>query len=635
MSGQDIFVLMPTGGGKSLCYQLPAVSTTGKIKGVTFVVPPLKSLMVDQVSQLRNKGIDIIMFNSDLSSKTTDEARDRPVDGGAKPSLVYLTSERLEANEDMRQILNDLMRRGELARLVIDEVYYISIVYPPGVKIFGLQVRLDIIAKLGLTNCVELVQSFNRPKLHYEVRKKGKRVVTDIANYIRSHQPGQTGIIYCLSRNNRENVAGELREKHGINAKHHHAGMTANEKSVTLGAWISGDCEVIVATVTFGMGIDKPDGSALCHTSPNSYVPIRLIKLLPGDRSREKGWQTCPLCVMGRVLRKTTQAAPDYRYTDRYNMDRMIENGGKHGQTSIAQAERQRQKDEIRQVVQMYYRRRQILAYFGERFNPTHCYETCDNCTCHSEMISNEDMTMVACMALELLQSIETSRLIMNGAITFWGSKRKGILEMGFNHSPMFDEGSKYSLETVERLFHHLLFKDALKEEIAYLWLKLGDCAREYTDGRKKFMLSIRLAEKSTEKQAATIMVSAPNKYQPPATAQRTVARKLPIAPISGPSNNARSLGHAEYVECFDGDDAEDTSGVELGLEDVDDVEETDNPWAPDLEAIEVQMEGISTNVLISRDTSPSPGSVLDPDDKSGAFVEQLGRLRNRRESMS
>lgn len=127
MSGDDVFVLMPTGGGKSLCYQLPAVCTTGRTRGVTFVVSPLKSLMEDQVRQLQSKGVDVVMFNSDQSAGAAREARARLVSRlGRKPSLVYVTPEKLEKSDDMKKILNTLLREGQLARFVIDEAHCVS-----------------------------------------------------------------------------------------------------------------------------------------------------------------------------------------------------------------------------------------------------------------------------------------------------------------------------------------------------------------------------------------------------------------------------------------------------------------------------------------------------------------------------
>lgn len=111
------------------------------------------------------------------------------------------------------------------------------------------KVRKDIVTKLGISGCVELIQSFNRPNLHYEVRKKGKNVVADIATYIRAHHDKETGVIYCLSRNKCEEVAMQLRTDYKISARHYHAAMTTKDKSETQAAWISGECNVIVATV--------------------------------------------------------------------------------------------------------------------------------------------------------------------------------------------------------------------------------------------------------------------------------------------------------------------------------------------------------------------------------------------------
>ncbi|CAE6416008.1 unnamed protein product [Rhizoctonia solani] len=661
MSGQDVFVLMPTGGGKSLCYQLPAVCTTGRTRGVTFVVSPLKSLMIDQVRQLRAKGVDVIMFNSDQSAKVAREARTRLVTKGTKPALVYVTPEKLEMSGDMRNILDNLMRQGQLARFVIDEAHCVSTwgrdfreAYQglgflrqsyPGIPVMALtatanaKVRQDVIVKLGITGCEELVQSFNRPNLHYEVRKKNKGVVTDIANYIRAHHHEQTGVIYCLSRAKCEEVAKELRNKHDITARHYHAAMTANDKSETQAAWISGECRVIVATIAFGMGIDKPDVRFVIH----HQIPMSL-----------SGYYQ----ETGRAGRdgEPAQCILYYNYADKNSMERMIEQGGKDGKP-LSYEEQQRQKDDIRQVVQycqntMDCRRSLVLAYFSEQFNPLHCFKTCDNCV-NSEGMRKEDMTEAACMALELVESVAASRPTMNQAIdAFRGSKSKALREKGWDRSPMFGKGLEYSRETAERLFQHLVAADALREELyqnkmgySNSFMVLGDCAKDYMEGRKKFMLSVGPTEKGKGKLAMPAAISAPNKYQPLATTRHTVARKSTTS-ISKPAKKIRSVNRTEDVEYFDSDEADETSRLASGSRIAEDVEETNDYLVPsnffdDPDVIETQEEDIITNGSTDRAASGS-AQVLAPDSDVeddtagvGGFTAQFRRLKKLRERLA
>ncbi|CAE6521724.1 unnamed protein product [Rhizoctonia solani] len=661
MSGQDVFVLMPTGGGKSLCYQLPAVCTTGRTRGVTFVVSPLKSLMIDQVRQLRAKGIDVIMFNSDQSAKAAREARARLVNKGTKPALVYVTPEKLEMSGDMRNILDNLMRQGQLARFVIDEAHCVSTwgrdfreAYQglgflrqsyPGIPIMALtatansKVRQDVIFKLGITGCVELVQSFNRPNLYYEVRKKGKGVVTDIASYIRSHHHEQTGVVYCLSRAKCEEVAKELRERHNITARHYHAAMTAGDKSETQAAWISGECRVIVATIAFGMGIDKPDVRFVIH----HQIPMSL-----------SGYYQ----ETGRAGRdgKPAQCILYYNYGDKTSMERMIEQGGKDGKP-LSLDEQQRQKDDIRQVVQycqnkMDCRRSLVLAYFSEQFNPLHCIKTCDNCV-NSEGMVNEDMSKVACMALELVDDLAASRPTMIQAIDiFKGSKNKVLREKGWDRTPMFGKGQDHSRETVERIFQHLVTADALREELyqnkmgfSNAFIALGGCAKDYMEGRKKFMLSVGSTETSKGKQIMSTAMSAPNKYQPLATTRHTVTRKSSTTSISKPVKKIRSVNRTEDVDYFDSDGAE-RSKVASGSRITDDMEDIIDYSVPsnffdDPDTIETQEEEIPTNGSTEQVATGS-AQVLVPDsdiedDTAGVsgFTAQFRRLKKLRERLA
>ncbi|KAG8743709.1 ATP-dependent DNA helicase sgs1 [Ceratobasidium sp. 414] len=574
MEGKDVFVLMPTGGGKSLCYQLPAICTTGRTRGVTFVVSPLKSLMEDQVRNLQAKGIDVVMFSSDQSAAAAREARNRLTDRrGQRPALAYVTPEKLEKSSDMQNILDTLERQGELARFVIDEAHCVSTwgrdfreAYQglgvlrkryPNVPIMALtatansKVRKDIINKLGIPGCVDLVSSFNRPNLHYEVRKKAKNVTMDIANYIRAHHHKQAGVIYCLSRAKCEEVAMQLREKHGITARHYHAGMTPRDKNETQTAWNSGECDVIVATVSglilaqvsfdiltereqiaFGMGIDKPDVRFVIH----HQIPMSMSGYYQETGRAGRDGEDMTSCC-----RRTHSCKQVYNFGDKSAMDRMIEQGGKEGRQQLSYEEQQRQKDDLRQVVQFCQnttdcRRTQILAYFSEQFDSRECYKTCDNCVNHVDGVEPEDMSDIARMALELTKSGGYARVTMNNLVdAFRGSKNRAVHDKGLNALPMFGKGMHLSKELVERIFQHLIAADGLKEELytnslgySNPYVVPGDAAEDYIQGRKKFLISVGLKDKGKNKMIDSALPVAASKFKTPAPVRHTVKRKEP-----------------------------------------------------------------------------------------------------------
>jgi len=290
MAGRDVFVLMPTGGGKSLCYQVPAVCKTGATKGVTFVVSPLLALMHDQVEALKKKGVDVALWDSERTNEDVQDIMQR-LKGKMKPSMVYVTPEKLKESQALKNILMMLCETGELARFVIDEAHCIStwgrdfrdavsshspfvrgsgslifsiIQYQdlgslrkdyPNIPIMALtatanqSVLDDIIERLGIQGCLKLTQSFNRQNLNYQVRPKARNVLEEIAAYINSNHPNESGVIYCFSRNSCEEVAKSLRDKYNISAKHYHARMPARDKAAVQGDWQNGTCDVIVATV--------------------------------------------------------------------------------------------------------------------------------------------------------------------------------------------------------------------------------------------------------------------------------------------------------------------------------------------------------------------------------------------------
>jgi len=284
LEGRDVFVLMPTGGGKSLCYQLPAICTTGKTQGVTVVISPLRALMKDQVDSLRNKNIDALLSNAESNG---GEDWQQLVVSNRKPSLWYLTPEKLRDSQKARQILERLYRENKLARFVVDEAHCISTwgqdfrdavrffmspciyTHPfflpqyaelgslrelySSVPIMALtatankRTQADIVTQLGLQpDHAVFSQSFNRTNLRYTVRRKKGNVTNEIATILEKY-PNQSGIIYCHSRNSCEKLAQRLREK-GFAASHFHAGMPEREKGPTVRDWQMGK-SIIVATV--------------------------------------------------------------------------------------------------------------------------------------------------------------------------------------------------------------------------------------------------------------------------------------------------------------------------------------------------------------------------------------------------
>jgi len=281
LAKRDVFVIMPTGGGKSLTYQLPAMIHGG----VTVVVCPLVSLIQDQVESMIHQGVVAEYLSATQSydeqqvimRALRDPRHVRSCDG---IRLLYVTPERLSASGSLSSMLRRLHSEGLLARFVVDECHCVSQwghdFRPdykclsalkhnfPEVPLMALTatateaVRLDVCSILQLQRCVTFTNSFNRPNLWYYVKPKKKGCVEDIAAIIRQKYQGKTGIVYCCSRRDCEEVAAKLREAR-TNAAHYHADMDPEARKQVQKAWMCDEVRVICATVAFGMGINKPD----------------------------------------------------------------------------------------------------------------------------------------------------------------------------------------------------------------------------------------------------------------------------------------------------------------------------------------------------------------------------------------
>ena len=277
LAGNDTFVLMPTGGGKSLCYQLPSLLS----EGTAVVISPLIALMKNQVDAMRNFSEEdgvAHFINSSLNKASIDLVKEDILSG--KTKLLYVAPESLTKEENI-----EFLKQVKISFYAVDEAHCISewghdfrpeyrrirpIINEIGSRpLIALtatatpKVQHDIQKNLGMTDAAVFKSSFNRPNLYYEVRPKTQNVDKDIIKYIKS-QPGKSGIIYCLSRKKVEELAETLKVN-GINALPYHAGMDSNTRTHNQDAFLLEEVDVIVATIAFGMGIDKPDVRFVIH----------------------------------------------------------------------------------------------------------------------------------------------------------------------------------------------------------------------------------------------------------------------------------------------------------------------------------------------------------------------------------
>lgn len=381
LSGKDVVVLMPTGGGKSLCYQLPALVSSGHTKGTTIVISPLISLMKDQVFHLRERGIKAEMINSHLS-QTEREHAFHDLETG-ELTLVYVSPELLAQSQRVTKCLQKLRSLDKLARIVIDEAHCVSQWghdFRPeykqldalksrysGVPIIALTATANARVLLDIQSCLRpqplvLTQSFNRPNLIYHVLKKSSKTAVALVAQICHAHDEETGIVYCLSKKAAEKTAEDLQYQ-GIRSGHYHAGMSTRDRQMAQDDWQSGKVHVMCATTAFGMGIDKADVRFIVHHS----MPRTLENYYQetGRAGRDGQLSHCYLL---------------FSEDDYFRVRQWIQSD-----TDIASRLREFQLEQLERVRNFCRntqdcRRRQVLQYFGENFDAADCRTTCDVC---------------------------------------------------------------------------------------------------------------------------------------------------------------------------------------------------------------------------------------------------------------
>jgi len=371
LEGNNTFVIMPTGGGKSICYQLPALMS----EGTAIVISPLIALMKNQVDQLRAfGGNDSIahFLNSSLNKSEITQVKSDLLSGQTK--LLYVAPESL-AKQDNIEFLNLI----KISFVAVDEAHCISewghdfrpeyrkikqVIAGLGdnIPIIALtatatpKVQQDIMKNLGMSEATLFKSSFNRPNLFYEIRPK-RDINKEIIKYIKSN-PGKSGIIYCLSRKKVEEVAEAL-NLNGISALPYHAGLDPKVRADTQDKFLMEDAEVIVATIAFGMGIDKPDVRFVIHHD----VPKSMEGYYQetGRAGRDGGEGICIAFYAQKDVDKLAKFMKDKPVSEREIGTQILKEVIDYAESGVC-------------------RRKQILHYFGENFNETGCNCMCDNC---------------------------------------------------------------------------------------------------------------------------------------------------------------------------------------------------------------------------------------------------------------
>ena len=393
LEGKDTFVLMPTGGGKSLCYQLPALL----MDGVSIVVSPLIALMKNQVDAMRSFSEEdgvAHFINSSLSRPEIHAVKADIASG--KTKLLYLAPEALQKAENV-----DFLQGVKISFYAVDEAHCISewghdfrpeyrniramverIGQAPIIALTATatpKVQHDIQKNLGMLNAKTFQSSFNRPNLYYEVRQKTENVDKDLVKYIRTME-GKSGIVYCLARKEVEDLAQMLQINH-ISALPYHAGLDAATRSANQDAFLMEKCQVIVATIAFGMGIDKPDVRFVVHYD----IPKSLEGYYQetGRAGRDGGEGQCICFYSPKDIDRLRKFQRDKSGAEQEIGNQLMIETQSYAESTLC-------------------RRKMLLHYFGEDYNEDNC-GNCDNCKKTYKMLESSEVLQIILETIHLL----------------------------------------------------------------------------------------------------------------------------------------------------------------------------------------------------------------------------------------
>ncbi len=478
LAGNNTFVLMPTGGGKSLCYQLPSLL----MDGVAIVISPLIALMknqVDFIAHLSEQEGTAHFLNSSLTKGAIDQVKTDIREGRTK--LLYVAPESLTKEENV-----EFLKTVKISFYAIDEAHCISewghdfrpeyrrirpiineIGTAPVIALTATatdKVRTDIKKSLGILDAIEFKSSFNRPNLYYEVRPKTKDIDKDIVRFIKQH-PGKSGIIYCLSRKKVEDLAEVLRAN-DIKAQCYHAGLDSATRSQTQDDFLMERIDVIVATIAFGMGIDKPDVRFVIHYD----IPKSLEGYYQetGRAGRDGGEGLCIAFYSHKDLQKLEKFMEGKPVAEQDIGRQLLQETAAYAETSVC-------------------RRKMLLHYFGEQYDKENC-GNCDNCLHPGEKIEAKDQLVTALKAiLAIKENFRTDYVI--DFIT--GRETNEILAHKHDQLEEFGSGEDDDPKTWNPVLRQAMLMGYLKKEVEnYGLLKVTAAGKRFIKNPKTFIIT-------------------------------------------------------------------------------------------------------------------------------------------------
>ena len=477
MDGNDTFVLMPTGGGKSLCYQLPSLI----MDGTAIVISPLIALMKNQVDVINGLSEDdgvAHYLNSSLNKSAIEKVKGDILSG--KTKLLYVAPESLTKEDNV-----EFLRSVKISFYAIDEAHCISewghdfrpeyrrirpiineIGKAPVIALTATatdKVRTDIKKNLGIIDAREFKSSFNRPNLFYEVRQKTNDIDRQIIMFIRQH-PGKSGIIYCLSRKKVEELA-EVLKANDIKAAPYHAGLDSATRSQTQDDFLMERLDVIVATIAFGMGIDKPDVRFVIHYD----IPKSLEGYYQetGRAGRDGGEGICIAFYARKDLRKPEKFMENKPVAEQDIGRQLLQETAAYAESSVC-------------------RRKMLLHYFGEEYDVENCHN-CDNCLHPTEKFEAKDALVVVLQAVAAVKENFRQEYIIDFVK---GRGTDDIVSHKHDQLEEFGAGEDMDAKVWNPVIRQALIAGYLKKDVEnYGLLKLTAAGKRYLKDPKSFMI--------------------------------------------------------------------------------------------------------------------------------------------------